>query len=172
MSESPIGVSDGYFYHNLKFWQNYPSESPIGVCDIRKSNWTFWWIHLSEFQIMTSWTFWYDIYICLMNLALIICRAGDYKMHSVHECVCHVFKKGCTSHWLFLLGLFNVLWPYCLCLFIWRCFFRPRSIAKWVIAMVASLSKVVITPKRLHLEHFCKIRCSATFSMPTKWYHF
>ena len=35
-------------------------------------------------------------------------RAGDYKTHSVRvcvrECVCHVFKKGCTSHWLFLLA--------------------------------------------------------------------
>ena len=38
--------------------------------------------------------------------------------------------------------------------------------------MVATLSKVLITPKRLHLECFCKIRCSATFSMPTRWYHF
>ena len=38
--------------------------------------------------------------------------------------------------------------------------------------MVATLNKVLITQKRLHLEHFCKIRCSATFSMPTRWYHF
>ena len=64
------------------------------------------------------------------------------------------------------------LWPYCLCPFIWCCYFTPRTIAKWVIAMVATLSKVLITPKRLHLECFCKIRCSATFSMPTRWYHF
>ena len=45
-------------------------------------------------------------------------RAGDYKTHSVRVCggacvrvllsVCHAFIKGCTSHWLFLLGLFNV----------------------------------------------------------------
>ena len=45
-------------------------------------------------------------------------RAGDYKTHSVRACVCacvrvllsvcHAFIKGCTSHWLFLLGLFNV----------------------------------------------------------------
>ena len=64
------------------------------------------------------------------------------------------------------------LWPYCLCPFIWCCYFTPRTIAKWVIAMVATLSKMLITPKRLHLECFCKIRCSATFSMPTRWYHF
>ena len=51
-------------------------------------------------------------------------------------------------------------------------FFRPRSIAQRVIAMVSTFSKVPITPKRLHLEHFCKICCSATFSMPTRWYHF
>ena len=64
------------------------------------------------------------------------------------------------------------LWPYCLCPFIWCCYFTPGTIAKWVIAMMATLSKVLITPKRLHLECFCKIRCSATFSMPTRWYHF
>ena len=45
-------------------------------------------------------------------------RPGDYKTHSVRvcvcscviECVCHAFIKGCTSHWLFLLGLFNVFY--------------------------------------------------------------
>ena len=47
-------------------------------------------------------------------------RAGDYKTHSVCVCVgacvrvllsvCHAFIKGCTSHWLFLLGLFNVFY--------------------------------------------------------------
>ena len=44
-------------------------------------------------------------------------RAGDYKTHSVHVyvhvlllTVCHAFIKGCTSHWLFLLGLFNVFY--------------------------------------------------------------
>ena len=37
-------------------------------------------------------------------------------MHSVRACVhvlwsvCHAFIKGCTSHWLFLLGLFNVFY--------------------------------------------------------------
>ena len=43
--------------------------------------------------------------------------AGDYKTHSVRACVrvlllsvCHAFIKGCTSHWLFLLGLFNVFY--------------------------------------------------------------
>ena len=46
-------------------------------------------------------------------------------------------------------------------------FFRPRSVA-----MVATSNKVLITPKQLHLEHFCKIRYSATFFMPTRWYHF
>ena len=37
-------------------------------------------------------------------------RTGDYKTHSVRVLlsVCHAFIKGCTSHWLFLLGLFNV----------------------------------------------------------------
>ena len=35
-------------------------------------------------------------------------------------------------------------------------FFRPRSIAKWVIAMAGTFSKVLLTPKRLHLEYFCK----------------
>ena len=47
-------------------------------------------------------------------------RPGDYKTHSVRVCVsgcvrvllsvCHTFIKGCTSHWLFLLGLFNVFY--------------------------------------------------------------
>ena len=43
-------------------------------------------------------------------------RAGDYKTHFVRACVrvllsvCHAFIKGCTSHWLFLLGLFNVFY--------------------------------------------------------------
>ena len=39
-------------------------------------------------------------------------QAGDYKTHSVRVLlsVCHTFIKGCTSHWLFLLGLFNVFY--------------------------------------------------------------
>ena len=41
-------------------------------------------------------------------------RAGDYKTHSVRVrvllSVCHAFIKGCTSHWLFLLGPFNVFY--------------------------------------------------------------
>ena len=37
--------------------------------------------------------------------------AGQDIIKAFRVCVsvCHVFKKDCTSHWLFLLGLFNVL---------------------------------------------------------------
>ena len=39
-------------------------------------------------------------------------RPGDYETHSVRVLfsVCHAVIKGCTSHWLFLLGLFNVFY--------------------------------------------------------------
>ena len=47
-----------------------------------------------------------------MEAVFISRRAGDYKTHSVRVLLslCHAFIKGCTSHWLFLLGLFNVFY--------------------------------------------------------------
>ena len=50
------------------------------------------------------------------------------------------------------------------------CFGRSRQIAERAMVLVATLSILLINPKSLHLEHLAKIICSATFSVPTRWY--
>ena len=63
----------------------------------------FFWVDFSFFQFLFLW----------LSPAG---RAGHYKTHSVRVCMCscviecYAFIKGCTSHWLFLLGLFNVFY--------------------------------------------------------------
>ena len=95
----------------------------------------------------------------------------------VHVCACVsgcvMFLKRAVHHTSCFSLAFSMFYDLTAYVFSFDAvFFRPRSIANSVIAMVATLSKVLITPKQLHLEHFCKMRCSATFSMPTRWYHF
>ena len=87
--------------------------------------------------------------------------------------VCVTFLKRAAHHTGCFSLAFSMFYELIAYVFLFDAvFFRPRSIAKWVIAMVATFSKVLITRKQLHLEHFCKIHCSATFSMPARCYHF
>ena len=61
------------------------SESPI------HQNWKFWWIYLSEFQILMDWSFWYDTYIYLYLYVPGArpvsghCKAGWPATDSVHR---------------------------------------------------------------------------------------
>ena len=74
---------------------------------------------MTFFFLWSTYNFIDSLFTCTpMTLLSPAGRAGDYKTHSVRVCVsacvrvllsvCHAFIKGCTSHWLFLLGLFNV----------------------------------------------------------------
>ena len=120
---------------------------------------------------VTTWAF------LIMNFYLLLaCRAGDYKMPlvcvcrgarlcaCVHECLA-VFSKveGCGVLCLNDISSVSHALHFC-------CFCRFNSIAKWAMGLVATLSKLLITPKPLHLEDFAI--CSNIFSAPTRWYLF
>ena len=57
-SELPIELSDKLFCQNFKLWKNNPSESPIGLCDVRISNsdgLDFLIQHIHHMSTMPDW---------------------------------------------------------------------------------------------------------------------
>ena len=81
------------------------SELPIGSSAIRTSNWSFWWIILSEFQILTeiavrtsNWTFWWQNFKSWNRFY--------YRYYHLHEKTYMIFR-------IFLVLLPNVVGFWC-----------------------------------------------------------
>ena len=104
-----------------------------------------------------------------------LAREGDYKMHHVCVCACvHVcISVSCRFLQNYYSCIFlSIICPNqfsCLWKMFWFCGLRHKD--KWVIAIVATLSKGLITQKQLELEFFSWNMLFSYFVLSYKMVH-